>query len=147
MPNIPEKPQEPNPSKSTISIQRESFLIEHSGPLPPPSILEKYNHVVPGAAERIIKMAENQSAHRQQLEKIVIGSDARHSFLGVIFAFIIAMSFLAVAAYSINLGHTVAGTLIGTGGLTGLVSVFIYGTKSRRKEREERLSKPPQKAS
>jgi uncharacterized membrane protein len=29
-----------------------------AGPLPPPQILEKYNSIVPGSAERIIKMAE-----------------------------------------------------------------------------------------
>jgi len=40
-----------------------------SGPLPPPEILRKFDEVVPGAAERIIKMAEDQSIHRKELEK------------------------------------------------------------------------------
>jgi len=46
-----------------------------SGPLPHPQILEKYNEVVPDAAERIIAMAENQSKHRQELETKAIESD------------------------------------------------------------------------
>jgi uncharacterized membrane protein len=31
-----------------------------SGPLPPPEALAKYNDILPGAADRIITMAEHQ---------------------------------------------------------------------------------------
>lgn len=31
---------------------------EISGPIPPPQILQQYNNTVPGAAERILTMAE-----------------------------------------------------------------------------------------
>jgi uncharacterized membrane protein len=44
------------------------FQRHFSGPLPPPEILAQYNEIVPGAAERILKMAEEQSAHRRGLE-------------------------------------------------------------------------------
>ncbi len=40
----------------------------HSGPLPPPEILENYNNILPGSAEHIIKMAETQQLHRHTLE-------------------------------------------------------------------------------
>ena len=36
-----------------------------SGPLPHPEDLAKYEQVLPGAADRIISMAEQQAAHRQ----------------------------------------------------------------------------------
>ena len=39
---------------------------EFSGPIPPPSIIKGYEEVLPGAAERIISMAEN----RQNIVKI-----------------------------------------------------------------------------
>ena len=44
----------------------EAHLEAHSGPLPDPSSLQKYNDVLPGAAERIIHMAEQQQGHRQR---------------------------------------------------------------------------------
>ena len=44
-----------------ISTSVETF----QGPIPPPNVLEAYERLVPGAAERILKMAENQAAHRQ----------------------------------------------------------------------------------
>lgn len=53
-----------------------SLSIAHSssfrGPLPPPSVLSEYNQVVDNGAERIMKMAENQSTHRIELEKLAI---------------------------------------------------------------------------
>ena len=48
-----------------------------SGPLPPPKVLEAYDRLVPGAAERIMKMAEQQSEHRRGLEKTVVEAGAR----------------------------------------------------------------------
>lgn len=40
-----------------------------SGPLPAPEILQGYENILTGSAERIIKMTENQAHHRQNCEK------------------------------------------------------------------------------
>ena len=40
----------------------------YSGPIPPASELEKYEKIQQGAADRIIRMAEKQSSHRQAME-------------------------------------------------------------------------------
>jgi uncharacterized membrane protein len=40
-------------------VSEQTTLVRHQGPLPPPAILKQYDDVVPGAAERIITMAEN----------------------------------------------------------------------------------------
>jgi uncharacterized membrane protein len=53
-------------------LRVQAMMQSFSGPLPPPEALERYNQVLPGAAERIISMAESQHAHRQELEKKVI---------------------------------------------------------------------------
>jgi uncharacterized membrane protein len=44
----------------------------YSGPLPLPQQLQGYEEIVPGAADRIIRMAEKQSAHRIEIESKVI---------------------------------------------------------------------------
>ena len=62
----------------SVSIERRSVEF-FSGPFPHPDILKKFNDVVPGSAERIIKMAEDQSAHRKELENKVIASDISRS--------------------------------------------------------------------
>jgi uncharacterized membrane protein len=55
---------------------RMSQQYSFTGPLPPPEVLAKYNETVPGLAERIICMAEQQAKHRQQIETTVIKSNS-----------------------------------------------------------------------
>lgn len=110
----------------------------HSGPIPDPMTLEGYNRIVPGAADRIIRMAEEQSAHRQRIEAIAIKSRARDSLIGIISGLIIALVTIAAGTFIIYIGKVWSGTIIGSAGLVGLVSVFIYGTRSNRKERESK---------
>jgi uncharacterized membrane protein len=40
----------------------------YQGPIPPPSILEGFDRIVPGAAQRLIQLAEDESKHRRELE-------------------------------------------------------------------------------
>jgi uncharacterized membrane protein len=46
------------------------FQRHFSGPLPPPEVLAHYNEVVPGAAERILTLTEEQSAYRRRPLKL-----------------------------------------------------------------------------
>jgi len=57
------KKQEKQPS-----IIQQSVAAAFQGSLPLPSHLREYNEIVPGAAERILAMAEKQSVHRRDLE-------------------------------------------------------------------------------
>ncbi len=41
----------------------------YAGPLPHPEILEKFEQILPGSADRILKQAEAQTLHRIELEK------------------------------------------------------------------------------
>jgi len=81
---------------------------------------------------------EQQSQHRQNIESKVIESNIRDQRLGIIFAFIIAMSALFAAALCIFWGNAVSGTLIGTTGVCGIITSFIYGTRSNRIERQRK---------
>jgi len=62
----------PNPAASGPSQSAEllqvSMVASFTGPLPHPALLKGYEEVRPGAAQRIIAMAESQGAHRRQLE-------------------------------------------------------------------------------
>ena len=129
-----------NPQKKDYRIT--NFQVaQHSGPLPPPAMLEEYNKIVPNAAERIIKMAEDQSAHRIKLETQVISADTRNSTFGIVSALVITLGVLVLAAYALKLGQTIAGGFLGTLGVGSIVGAFIYGTRSRQHEREQRFNK------
>jgi uncharacterized membrane protein len=75
-------------------VQTEFF----SGPIPPPSLLARYNDVVPNGAERILAMAERQSKHREQLEAQVVAGNLESQRRGSRCAFTIAMARFWVAS-------------------------------------------------
>ncbi len=118
-------------NRNPVVIQQQS-VESFSGPLPHPDVLRKFNEVVPGSAERIIKMAEEQSAHRKELEQKVITSDISRSKWGQILGFIIAIAGLIVSALVAIYGSAIAGGIIGVGTLASLVSVFMSGSKARK---------------
>jgi uncharacterized membrane protein len=124
-------------AQEVVSIIRQ----EYSGPLPPPAVLEQYNAVIPNGAERIMVMAEEQSKHRQSLEKKALNTDSRNSLCGIIFALLLGLATIVMGGYVIINGYSWGGTILGSAGLVGLVSVFIYGTRQRRAERERKAKR------
>ncbi len=118
-------------SKQVIAMHQ-----QFQGPLPPPTTLKEYNEIIPNGAERIMKMAEEQSMHRRSLETKAINTDSRNSLLGVIFAFLLGIATIIMGGIVVLHGHEWSGSFLGSAGLVGLVSVFIYGTRERRKERQ-----------
>ena len=128
------------PSQQNSPSQKEVVVTQHSfsGPLPPPEVLKRFDEVVPGSAERIIKMAEGQFAHRTELEKKVINSDIARSRLGQILGFTIAIVGLVCSVVISMYGNQIAGAVLGVGTLASLVSVFMYGSRVRKEERERK---------
>lgn len=107
--------------------------VEFSGPLPHPDILEHYDRIVPGLADRIVSMAEKQSDHRRKLEGIVISSDTRRANLGLWFALIVVIASLVSGTYLIKLGMSAEGLVIPGGVLATIVGAFVYQRKTQTK--------------
>jgi uncharacterized membrane protein len=124
--------------QKNVGVAATRVAASYSGPIPPASEMMKYEEACPGLPSRIMAMAENQSAHRQQIEAVAIKTSSRNSTLGVIFAFLLAMTTLCVGGVCIFLDKDGLGTLIGGAGLASIVGAFIYGTRSNRAERESK---------
>ena len=64
--NISEDLSELRPSESRSRIHPMASIISAhwSGPLPPPSELEKIDQIIPGGADRLLRMAEKEQARR-----------------------------------------------------------------------------------
>ena len=117
-------------------VARQTLL--HQGPLPHPAILKQYNDVVPGAAERIIKMAEQQAMHRQDLEAHIIRTDTLKSLLGMVFGFVIALVGFGGGLYAAFAGEPFWGGAVSIGTLASVVIAFIYGTRMHQREIQQR---------
>ena len=112
-------------------IQVASF----SGPIPPPALLEKYNEVIPNGAERIMAMAERQSAHRELLEARVVNGNVSNQTRGSYFAFAIVLVAIVAGFELIREGRNVAGLAAIISAIGGVATVFIYTKNEQRKER------------
>ena len=102
-----------------------------SAPLPEPSELAVYNQIIPNGADRIMKMAEAQTAHRIEIEKTVIYSQKNQAFRGQVFGLIVGLGGLSLATFAAMNGHDWFGGAVGSGTLVSLVYVFV---QSREKQ-------------
>ena len=122
---------------------------QFTGPIPPPGIIGQYNSILPGAADRILSMAEKEQEHRHKMQEKLVDSQVLdqkqqrgEKRLGQFFGFIIGVvsivggSWTAVSSSSI--ATSVAGGFIGSSGVVALVSVFVYG---RREEQNDQYGK------
>jgi uncharacterized membrane protein len=112
------------------------FSMRRSAPLPLPSELAAYNDIIPQGADRIMKMAEAQSAHRIEIEKNVVFGQQGQESRGQYLAFIIALVGLACGAYTAVSGQPAAGAAIAGAPLVGIVSAFLYSKHRDKAELE-----------
>jgi uncharacterized membrane protein len=91
-------------------------------------MLARYNQALPDGADRIVKMAENQSAHRRQMES-----------RGQIFAFTLALVAIVGGIVLISIGRSAEGLVPLVAAIGGLIGFFIYGEVRARSARRVEL--------
>ena len=109
-----------------------------SGPLPSPESLEQYNKIIPDGADRIMKMAENQSNHRIQIETSVIEGQVKQSGRGQIFALILSFLCLGSSFILAMYGHEVVASVIGGTTIISITSIFLIGKKEQKSHLAEK---------
>ncbi len=120
-PSVPAKQQ--GDGSVTHQLRQSSF----SGPVPHPDILLGYNEIVPDAAERILRMAEQDAEHQRNIEMTALKAAASETKRGQIFGLLIGLSALIVSGAAAYLGQTEVAMMIGGTTVVGLVTVFVVG--------------------
>lgn len=123
-------------------VVAEVIQSEFSGPIPPPNIIRGYEEVLPGAADRIISMAEKQSQHRQHMEKEMIRIESRDSLLGIIFAFGLGIG-CVIAAIIMSIvvpqsAGVIGGSVLGIAGIGSIIITFIKSTRNNYRGNREK---------
>jgi uncharacterized membrane protein len=93
-----------------------------SGPLPPPEVLASYNEAVPNGADRIVKLTEDQAAHRRRLES-----------RGQLLLFAFAVVALVGGIVLIAVGESASGLVPIIGSIGGLGGLFVYREYATRR--------------
>lgn len=121
----------PQPQRPQAAIQQVSITAtaQYSGALPPPEMLKGFEAVLPGSAERILKMAELEQTHRHAEESLARKSFDRETLLGQCFAFGIVLSAIGGAVCAGINNAQVVGSVLGTFGIGSIVAVFIFGRR------------------
>jgi len=114
-----QKPNHQNHIKAQVTAQ------QFSGPVPHPEILLGYDKILPGAAERILVMAERDQKHQIEIETSAQHLVAREIRRGQIFGLTVSISAFITSIVSLILGFEKAAMVIGGTTVVGLVTVFV----------------------
>jgi uncharacterized membrane protein len=95
-------------------------------------------------------MAEKEAEHRRATETTIVAAQISHhnkQFLearcGQLCALVITLAALGAGVYTAVQGHEIAGSVIGVGGIGGIVATFILGRAKREAEEDEVQPEPP----
>ncbi|HOO50495.1 MAG TPA: DUF2335 domain-containing protein [Alphaproteobacteria bacterium] len=100
--------------------------VSYEGPLPPAVEMEKYNRILPGAAERVFAMAEKDGDHRRSIEKDLVSKRFRADILGMCFAFSLAFICIIAAMYFFYVGNITAGFALLGFPVLSLIGKFLH---------------------
>lgn len=124
----PQPNSQPHTQRHEISVQQHTW----QAPLPPPSVLDDFNSVVPGSAERIIRAWEVESDHRREIDRREQRWFYLNALTGKVFAFIFVMAALGLSAWAMHLDRPwLAGILAGTT-LAAVVGAFVHVEKRNK---------------
>lgn len=131
-----------NQSQKEMIISRVVMAVQaseqFSGPIAHPRHLREYEDILPGAANRIITMAENEQNHNREMEKAIVDAQIHDQGRGMRYGMVALGLDLGLATFSGTYGenNVLAGLLLGAGVL-GVIGSFIrgrYSSETRHKD-------------
>ncbi len=118
------------------SKMKNGRVLSYRGPLPLAEEIERYESVVPGSADRIIKMAENQQGHRHKIEDRTVWFIGFQSLLAPIFSFLTIILGMGIGTYLLLNGVTGAGIAAMFIPLSTIAGIFVYQKRTENKEED-----------
>jgi uncharacterized membrane protein len=103
---------------------QKQLSVSYEGPLPTSREFAGYEQALPGAAERILTLAEKEAEHRRANQDKLVISSVKLSGRGQIFALIIAVLSLVAVGFSIYFKEPLASIAPTIVAITGLASIF-----------------------
>jgi uncharacterized membrane protein len=129
-------PPQGNRSVRAASDGNRHAIEVREGPLPDPEAFARYEAIVAGAADRILRMAEQQAQHRQHLESLAIPAGIAAERRGQRNGLIIAVTGLGATIALAAIGSDAVAGVVGGSTLLGMVTVFVAGRAAQSKERQ-----------
>ncbi len=108
---------------------RQAFVMGlFQGPLPPPDLLDNYEQILPGAAERIFGLTETEQSHRVGWEDRALSGELKYSLTGLwLGAGVVVALFLSAVACAAMGATEIGVALASAGGLASAAGIFVKG--------------------
>lgn len=122
-------------SDDKITVRAESRVFSTTlwqGPLPPPESAKVYEEITPGALDRILTMAEKETAARHELTMRAMECGHRRAMRGQLIGALVALSFLGGALVCAFLGQTAIGVAIAGVTLVGIVNALANPRRGQK---------------
>lgn len=98
---------------------------EYIGPIPHPNILKQFEEVLPGTADRILQMAEDEQKHRHKFEIKLILHKKLMELTGIIFGFLLASMIIGGGIFLLLNDKSAKGFVLILGGIGTIITPFI----------------------
>ncbi len=90
-------------------------------------MLAEYDDILPGLAERIVAMTENDLAHLHRQQATMLAAEVRERTIGQLGAILVTLGALGASVWIAISGHPLTGGLLGGITLIGIVTILIGG--------------------
>ncbi|MFN8436906.1 MAG: DUF2335 domain-containing protein [Cytophagales bacterium] len=134
------KSQKPNTQSSSITLSTQTTNL-YSGPIPNPESLEKYEQILPGAADRILKMAELEQKSRLEnnsklieIESKSLDFEYKNFRRGQVFALSSVFVIVGFCVWIIYQGYASYGRDIAIAVIVALAGTFVIGRSLLKKK-------------
>ena len=137
---MPEKEKKKNleksnqPDKENKANSLRLTEASYHGPIPPSSEFKRYEEVLPGAADRIITMAEEERKDRNRNTRLEIKLHYGSKMFAQFIFSLISLGTIGAGVYLITEGSNLSGLASIITGLGAIAGGFFFAQKSESKE-------------
>lgn len=127
-----QKRNKPAPQQRSVIFEEARF---YKGPLPEPEVLNHYNSIEPGFANRIIKLTEDEALHRRSMDIRIAWMNFTHSVFGMICALSAIAGVIWLCWFAFSIGAYTQAASIAVGVLVGIGGVFVWRNKNHKESK------------
>ena len=130
----------PNPPAQPLNADEASgqfvmaYREEFQGPLPPPSVIERYAAIHPEAPKIIFRAFESQVKHRLEMEATLLHGSERRARLGQVLGTVLIACGLAGGIIAVVVGQAASGAVIIVAALASGILSYVFGDRPRGKD-------------
>lgn len=137
---IPEEKRGEFIREIVLQVERYSGTVSH------PSIVGRWERIMPGSADRILGLSEKHQEHRLEMESKTLDVFIKREQLGMWFYFIIALVMIVGGIVIILSGYSTVGLVALAAPVATVAGSFLYSHRSARQDREalQQPSRPPE---